>query len=413
MTARTPPTDAARAATRATAAAFVGAGFVFASWASRIPAVRVRLDLTPSQLGLVLLAIAAGSVSSLLLSGAIVAQLGSRRTVTLMAGLLAVGMLVVAVGYVAGVAVLVAGLFVFGFAVGAWDMAMNVQAALVEQATGRPIMSRFHAGYSVGTVAGALLGAGAAGLHVSVTAHLVAVAVVATAVTARAVQAFLADDAAAAADVVDPAAAQAPVRSRAAWRERRTLLVGGFVLAFAFAEGTANDWITVAAIDGHDASPALAGVVYAVFLAAMTGARWTGPALLERHGRVAVVRGQALLGIAGVLVFVHGPSTATALLGALMWGAGVSLGFPVGMSAGADEPRHAPARVGVISSIGYCAFLAGPPLVGLLGDRVTTLGALTSVAVLLVLSVALAPATAPPARRDGQARTFRAASTTS
>ena len=180
-----------RAAARATAVAFIGAGFAFASWASRIPAVRDQLDLSPSALGFVLFAIAAGSVVALPMSGAIIARIGTRRTIAGMAAVLAIGLLVVACGYRAGVAVVATGLFLLGFATGGWDVAMNVQAAAVEQRLNRPIMSRFHAGYSLGTVGGALAGAAATALHVSVTAHLSVVAVVVAAATIFAVQAFL------------------------------------------------------------------------------------------------------------------------------------------------------------------------------------------------------------------------------
>lgn len=385
----TPPiATETRAAARATAVAFVGSGFAFASWASRIPAVRERLDLSPSALGLVLFAIAAGSITALPMSGAIIARIGSRRTVTAMAVVLAAGLLVVAGGYSAGVPLLVIGLFLLGFATGGWDVAMNVQAAAVEQRLERPIMSRFHAGYSFGTVCGALTGAAATALHVSVTVHLSVVALATAAATIVAVRGFLEDR-------VGTHADEPPPRVGAAWRERRTLLIGVFVLAFAFAEGTANDWINVAAIDGYGASAALGAVVYALFLAAMTSGRWVGPALLTRYGRVPVVRGLAVLATAGVLVFVFSPSLPVAVAGALLWGFGVSLGFPVGMSAGADEPQHAAARVSVVSSIGYTAFLAGPPLIGVVGDAFSTLHALTLVAVLLGISAVVANATAP------------------
>nr|BFE77126.1 hypothetical protein GCM10020092_104270 [Actinoplanes digitatis] len=90
------------------------------------------------------------------------------------------------------------------------------------------------------------------------------------------------------------------------------------------------------------------------------------------------------------MIFVFGPNTATAFAGALLWGLGASLGFPVGMSAAADDPAKAPARVSVVASIGYCAFLGGPPLIGFLGDHVTVLTALTAVAVLLAVATAVA-----------------------
>ena len=154
-----------RAATRATYVAFIGAGLPIASWAARIPQIRDRLELTPSELGLVLLAIAAGSIVALPLAGHIVTHFGSRRTVVAMAALLGVALSATAVGYQYGVAPVVVGLALFGFANGAWDVAMNVQGAIVERRLGRAIMPRFHAGYSVGTVAGALAGSAAVAMN--------------------------------------------------------------------------------------------------------------------------------------------------------------------------------------------------------------------------------------------------------
>ena len=142
-------------ATRATYAAFIATGFAFSSWASRIPQVRDRLELDPSQLGLLLLAIAAGSLIALPASGSLVARFGSRSVVAWMARINAAGLVVVGLGYQVGVWAAALGLFVFGFAQGAWDVAMNVQGALVERTLKRAIMPRFHAGFSVGTVAGA------------------------------------------------------------------------------------------------------------------------------------------------------------------------------------------------------------------------------------------------------------------
>jgi fucose permease len=384
-----PPTDPRlRSATRATAVAFIGAGFVFASWAARIPQVKGQLHLSTAQLGLVLLAIAAGSVVALPLAGHVVSRFGSRRTVAVMSALLAVALAAVAAGYLVGVVPVVAGLFVLGFANGAWDVAMNVQAALVEQRLGRAVMSRFHAGYSVGTVGGALVGAAMVAGHVPVTAHLAAVALVVLVCVPWSVQRFLPDH-------TDEPALQRPRHPLAAWGELRTLLIGVCVLAFAFAEGTANDWLGLALIDGYGTPPVVGTLGLAAFLAAMTAARWFGPALLDRYGRVPVVRGLAVVNLVGLLLFVFGGVSPVAFAGALLWGVGVSLGFPVGMSAGADDPARAPARVSVIASIGYCAFLAGPPLIGFLGQHVGVLRALIAVAVLLAVAVSLAGALRP------------------
>jgi MFS family permease len=381
--------------------AFIGAGFAFASWASRIPQVRTHLHLSASQLGLVLLALAAGSVIAMPMSGHMVSRWSSRRTTSTMAALLAVAMVGVALGYRAGVPALLPGLFVFGFANGAWDVSMNVQAAAVEQGLGRAVMSRFHAGYSVGTVGGALVGAAMIALDVPVTAHLIGVAVVIAASVPWAAQGYLPDDQGA--EAASGADGEPAPRPFAAWGELRTLLIGVCVLAFAFAEGTANDWISVAMIDGYRTPAAVGTLGFATFLAAMTAARWFGPPLLDRFGRVPVVRVLAAVNVVGLLLFVFGGATALAFAGALLWGIGVSLGFPVGMSAAADDPRRAPARVSAVASIGYCAFLGGPPLIGFLGEHVTVLRGLVAVAVLLAVAVALAGAFRPlPGSADSQ-----------
>ena len=392
MSAAPPSPSAVRAATAATYAAFIGSGFAFASWASRIPQVRDRLDLDSAALGLVLLAIAAGSLLALPLSGPVVSRIGSARTVTSMAALLGVGLTTAALGSLAGVVPVVIGLFLLGFANGAWDVAMNVQGTVVERHLKRSIMSRFHAGFSLGTVAGALLGAGAIALDIPVAAHLVVVAVVVVGAVIWYTRRFIADTDAES----DETPVDAPKSSAlAAWREPRTLLIGVFVLAFAFAEGVGNDWISVAAIDGHGVSAALGTLAFAAFLTAMTVGRWFGPGLLDRYGRVPVVRALAAIGIVGVALFVFAPSPIVAFAGTLLWGLGSSLGFPVGMSAGGDDPRRAAGRVSVIASIGYCAFLAGPPAIGFLGHEITVLRALTAVAVLLGVAAAIATTVRP------------------
>jgi predicted MFS family arabinose efflux permease len=376
-----------RASTRAVYVVFTFLGVAMASFAARIPQIRDELELSPSRLGLVLLAIAVGSITSLPLAGHIVGRFGSRRTVGVMAVLLGVALAAVAVGYQFGVVPVIIGLYLYGFATGAWDVAMNVQGALVERRIERSIMPRFHAGYSVGTVAGALIGAGAVAVGLSVTAHVTIACVLVTVAVVTAVRGFLPDE--------EPSSPSGPESglgsSLASWREPRTLLIGVFVLAFAFTEGAGIDWISVAMIDDYGTSAAVGTLAFAVFLAAMTIGRWYGPALLDRYGRVPVLRVLAMTALVGLVLFVFGAATPLAFAGALLWGLGASLGFPVGMSAAADEPAKASARVSVVASIGYCAFLGGPPLIGLLGDHVTVLRGLLAVAVLLIVSIALSP----------------------
>ena len=164
-------------------------------------------------------------------------------------------------------------------------------------------MSRFHAGYSVGTVAGALTGAAMVALHVPVTAHLLLVALAVALAVPWGTRGFVPDTALVEEHSHEPAARSA----LAAWREPRTLLIGVFVLAFAFAEGTGNDWVGVATIDGYGTPAVVGTLAFAVFLSAMTLGRWFGPALLDRHGRVPVLRLLAALGVAGTLLFVLPP----------------------------------------------------------------------------------------------------------
>jgi len=378
---------AVQAASAATFAAFIGSGFAFASWASRIPQVRDRLDLDPAALGLLLLALSAGSLLAMPLSGPVVTRIGSSRVLAAMAVLLGAGLTTTAVGSLAGVVPVAIGLFVVGFAHGAWDVAMNVQGTVVERHLRRSIMSRFHAGFSFGTVVGALLGVAMVALHVPVAVHLTVVAVLVAVVVLWQAQRFVADH-----EPAEPDNPEQVPRAGAltAWREPRTLLIGVFVLAFAFAEGVGNDWISVAAIDGYHVPAAVGTLAFAAFLAAMTTGRWFGPAILDRYGRTAVVRVLALIGVTGVVLFVFAPTFIVAFAGCLLWGFGASLGFPVGMSAGGDDPRRAAARVSVIASIGYCASLAGPPTVGLLGNQLTVLRALIVVAALLGVAMLVA-----------------------
>jgi predicted MFS family arabinose efflux permease len=381
------------AATRGTYIAFVGSGFGGASWAARIPQVRAHLHLTPASLGLLLLAIAAGSVITLPFSGLVVHRFTSRWVVIAMVFLASLALTIIGVGYIVGVVPVVIGLFLFGVANGAWDPAQNVQGATVERQLGRSIMSRFHAVWSVGTVAGAGVGVGMVALHVPVTVHLVLVALLIGVVVPLQVRHFLPDTDEV--DAAEPEAQQSAGNVLRHWLEPRTVIIGVFVLAFALTEGAGNDWIGVAVIDGYHASAVFGTLALTLFLCGMTLARWFGATLLDRYGRVVTVRALAAVSLVGLVVFIVGHVLALALLGVLLWGLGASLGFPTGMSAAADEAAAAAGRVGVVASIGYLAFLGGPPLIGFLGNQFTVLHALLAVAVALLVSMLLAGALRP------------------
>jgi fucose permease len=379
-----------RRATLAVYLAFFVNGFAFASWAARIPQVRTKLDVDPGELGLILLAMAFGSIIAMPLSGWVVTHIGTSRAVAIMSLIMAAGLATVAIGYQYGIVPTVIGLFFAGFGSGTWDVAMNVQGAAVEQRLGRAIMPRFHAGWSIGTFMGALIGSLMVAVHVGVTPQLLGVAVFVAVAVPIGVQHFLVMDADEKADGGEPR--RSPFK---AWTEPRTLLVGVFVLCFAFTEGTGNDWLGVAMIDGYHSAPATGSFTFAIFVGAMTIGRWVGPGLIDKHGRVAMLRSSAVLALAGLIVVVFSGTIPTAMIGAGLWGLGASLGFPVGMSAASDDPTHAAARVSVVASIGYAAFLAGPPLIGFLGDHVGVRHALTAVAVLLGIAALIVDALRP------------------
>ena len=393
---RTPIAAPVRAARAAVFIVFIGSGFTAASWISRIPDVRNQLQAAPSTLGLVLLAMAAGSLIAMPLAGVVVTRVGPGRTVTAFSLVLAAGLVVVGIGYVFGMAPLVIGLFFVGFGYGTWDVAMNVEGAAVEQRLGYAIMPKFHAGFSVGTVGGALVGAAMVALGVPVTAHLIGVAIAVAAIVPWSTRRFLGEVAIPATDPsADPATAAPNRHPLQAWTEPRTLLIGVFVLCMAFTEGTGNDWLALAVIDGYAAAPVLGPLTLAVFLAAMTAGRWFGPPLIDRYGRVRMVRLSALVALAGLLLVIFGHWLPVGMVGSLLLGLGTALGFPVGMSAAADDPVRAAARVSVVASIGYTAFLAGPPLIGFLGDHFGILRALIVTVGLLGLALLLGGFTKP------------------
>ncbi|GIG38941.1 MFS transporter [Cellulomonas phragmiteti] len=418
---RAPAPHDVRLASAAVFAVFLLSGVNFASWAARLPAVRDALDLTPERMGVLLLIGAFGSLFSLPLSGMVVERLGARRTVLGFAVLNALGFAVASLGVALGEVVLVgAGLVLAGIGAGVWDAAMNIEGAVVEQRLGRTVMPRFHAGFSFGTMAAAGLAAGAAALHVPVQVHLPVVVALSSVAVAVAVRAFLAgpepdrgpdrgpDDgpagdldraqaptAPAGAVTGAPAPRGAARAALRAWLEPRTLLIGLVVLAAALTEGAANDWVSLAVVDGFDTGHATGAIGFGLFVTAMTAMRLFGTPLLDRYGRVAVLRLCAGLAAVGLLVFGLADQLWLALAGVVAWGMGAALGFPVGMSAAADDPLRAAPRVAVVSTIGYSAFLAGPPLLGLLAEHVGYRHALLAILAPVVLGLLVMSAARP------------------
>ncbi|MEI2713692.1 MAG: MFS transporter [Nocardioides sp.] len=371
----------ATAARNATALAFFLNGFAFASWVSRIPQVREDLSLSNGELGTLLLALALGSLLALPTTGALISRFGTARVVVAGAVAVTIAMMLLATGgsLLTSVVVTSLGAFLYGAGTASWDVAMNVEGVAVEQELDRAIMPRFHAAFSLGTVAGGGIGAGLVALDVPMILHLGGVVLVGLALILWGVRSFIPGHTDAEEEASGPSV-------WTAWREPRTLVIGLMVLAFALTEGAANDWLALALVDGHDVSKAVGVLGYAAFVTAMTLGRLVGTSALNAYGRVRVLLVTAVSAIAGLMLIVFGTGPVFVIAGILLWGLGASLGFPVGMSAAADDPKRSAARVSVVSTIGYGAFLAGPPVVGYIADHTGTLKALLFVAIFLVPS---------------------------
>lgn len=390
----------ARTARTAVFVVFTLAGVGFAAVASRIPDIRDAFDVSPAQLGVILVALSVGSVCGLPLAGRIAARIGQANAVRLGITLAGLGLSTVAISVqlLAPRPLLMIGMFFAGAGIGIWDVSMNIEGAAVEHALRTSVMPHFHAAFSAGTVASALLGALLSHLELPVAVHLVGVVLVIIALGAYATRAFLpvrAVPAAATATAGVGSEAGDAAQSRSAWTEPRTLLIGVLVLCAAFTEGTANDWLAVALVDGYGLSNGAGVLGLAIFLVFMTAGRILGTRWLERYGRVAVLRVLFVVAGIGAALVVFGTPT-LAFVGAALWGVGASLGFPVGMSAAADDEARAPLRISVVATIGYLAFIAGPPLLGFLGEHLGVLKSLTVVGALALLALIVLPAAREP-----------------
>jgi MFS family permease len=186
-----------------------------------------------------------------------------------------------------------------------------------------------------------------------------------------------------------------PAKGPSAWRDGRTLLIGVVVLGATLTEGAGNDWIAKASVDGLGTSESTGALMFALFVLAMTAMRFVGGRAIDAYGRVVVLRASMAAAAAGLLLFVLAGNVWLAAVGAALWGVGAALAFPMGMSAAADDPKHAAARVSVVSTLGYVSFLAGPPLLGYLGDLTGIHLALLAILAPILLALLLAGAAKP------------------
>lgn len=359
---------------------------------SRTPTLRSELHISVSAVGVLIVAASIGAIVGLLLSSHIVHWLGGRRTLVIT--LSACGVAVAGIGTGAALgSYLVAwtSLLVYGAASSICDVAMNVEGTGVERATGSAIMPWFHAAWSLGGVISAGIGSVAAFagvppvIHFSVIGVLIVIgAIVTTRFVPR--REAVADD--------QP---RVSFRERmSVWLEPRTLLIGVIMLGMAFAEGSANDWLALGMHDDRHFSDGQAALAFGAFATAMTAGRIIGVPLINRFGRVAALRAAAISALVGLAIVILVPVPWISYAAIVLWGLGASLGFPVGISAAGDEPTKATARVSVVATLAYGAFLVGPPVIGFVGQHIGVLNALWIVFGLIVLATLAVPAARPP-----------------
>lgn len=382
---------------------FALGGVTVTTWGPRLAELRADLDVGDASIGLILAGVTVGAMAGLVASAAVLSWLGSRRAICAMLLLVALGVATIGLG--AGIAhsvVPTALGFVFaGLGIGGLDVMINLEGAAVEHAAGRTLMPLLHAAWSAGAIGGAGIGAACAALGVALQWQFAAEAVVIAAAAATVVRLLPSVEPAHRAERKSPVLARVAtwLRARA---DVRLLIIGLVLLGVELGEGSANSWLTLAVRDGHHRPDAVAALFFVAFAVGETVARIAGGPLVDRLGRVRTVRVTTALGAVGVLLFIVGSPGWLILVGTLLWAVGVSMGFPLGMSAAAESGPNPAARVSVVASIGYLANLAGPPFIGLLSQTVGLLDALWVIAVLL--AVGFAASAALQTRRPTPAR---------
>ena len=412
-------TSRARAAVTAL---FAMDGFVFASWAVRIPAVKAAVGASPATLGIALLGVSAGAITTMALTGALCRRFGSARVIVAAAVWLSLALLLPALarsGLTLGL-----GLVVFGIGYGGLNVAMNSLAVDLVAVLRRPVMPSFHAAWSFGGLAGAALG-GLAAPALSPLAHFSLVCVLGLAVTAACGRVVLATPLPAAhtgageqaPEAAGPGGAgtvreetkeelpnegashpAAPVRPSGVWRT--VALLGVIALCSTYGEGAVSDWGALHLREDLGAASGLAAAGYAAFALAEAGGRLAGSALLARLGQTRVLVYGAVATFAGMIAAALSPVLPLALVGFALAGLGVANAFPtamarVGILAG-------PHGVATASTLGYAGFLLGPPTIGFLAGAVSLRVALTTVSLLALVAIALARA-ASRSDQGGQA----------
>ncbi|NYI03647.1 MFS transporter [Allostreptomyces psammosilenae] len=372
---------------------FLLAGTVIGTWTARIPAVKEGLGLGDGGLSIGLLALAAGSITGMQAVGRLVDRWGGPRIAV--PAVFADGAMLVLPAHATGLPTLAVALFVFGAAHGALNVAMNAAAVEVEQAARRPIMSSFHAFYSIGGFLGAAVGGVFAGAGLGTAATFTTVAVGVFLLAPWAARWVLPSRPARA--PADAAPADRPGDGRRAGRSGGVFFLGVLGFSCLVGEGAAADWSTVYLRDSLGSGAGFAAAAYAAFSVAMTAGRLAGDRLAAALGRVTLVRCCGLVAAVGLgaALLVHHPVAGVVGFGCL--GAGLSCIAPqVFSAAGNRDPARAGQAIARVASLSYLGFFVGPVVIGAVAELSGLPLALGIPAVLALFVAAAAPALRAP-----------------
>ena len=365
----------AAGAVRATRAVFFITGFGNSAWAALVPFAKTRANISDGALGLLLLCLGIGSIVTMPISGASAARFGCRRVI--IAAALTVAATLPLLASSSTFASLAVVLMLFGAGIGAMDVAMNIQAIIVERASGRSMMSGFHGLFSLGGIAGAggmavLLSAGASPL--AAASCVSAGVVVALAPSASHLLPFGARN--------DGPAFAIP--------HGAVLFIGMLCFVLFLAEGAVLDWSGVFLIAVRQMAASQAGLGYAAFATTMTVGRLAGDRIVDRLGPQRVVLAGGLCAAFGFVVAVAVPYWPMTLLGYGLVGAGCANIVPVLFSAvGRQHDMAENVAVPAVTTIGYAGILAGPAAIGFIAqltDLQTAFLVLASMLVAVALS---------------------------
>lgn len=376
---------------------FMLLGVSWSTWLTRFPTLRDELGYGLDDMSILILMPSIGSMLGLILAGRAVERFGAKLVIML-------GVVLMGVSLPLGTLTLLSGhvllsyalLLVFGAGFGFADVAANVSGSDLERFLGRPRLVLVHAGFSVGGIGSVLFGAYAEAVNLPLLTHQITVFTISIAlvfglsvwVPGERVSAPAHEE-----QHLEPpmgetydvtmtgpipvggptpklrGGAEVPFKPVNVWKDPRILLLGFIALSGSLADGVATDWMPLAFIDEYDLTSDRAVLVLTLMFAGALTMRLIGDRLLMRFGRVAVLRMTLAFAFAGILLVALSPWTWLAVPGALFWGAGAALAFPIGISAAADKPETAARGVSVVSTIAYSAYAAGPVIFGFLGEH--------------------------------------------